>query len=144
MSLGCWLPYRIQDFVVPTSVSIWTGARLPPTFSTRAPTAARKAMSRSWPIGKMFAVCRFQNNRLRDIKVFPIDQGFGRPRPSAAGANRTASEGRAVYHFRRALASLLVRIFGNCDKTNSRVICSQQLFVRSLQLTGDGSRCIRP
>jgi poly-gamma-glutamate synthesis protein (capsule biosynthesis protein) len=29
----------------------------------------------------MFAVCRFQNNSLSDIKVFPIDQGFGRPRP---------------------------------------------------------------
>jgi poly-gamma-glutamate capsule biosynthesis protein CapA/YwtB (metallophosphatase superfamily) len=29
----------------------------------------------------MFAVCRFQNNSLSDIKVFPIDQGFGRRRP---------------------------------------------------------------
>jgi poly-gamma-glutamate capsule biosynthesis protein CapA/YwtB (metallophosphatase superfamily) len=29
----------------------------------------------------MFAVCRFQNNSLSDIKVFPIDQGYGRPRP---------------------------------------------------------------
>jgi hypothetical protein len=29
----------------------------------------------------MFAVCRFQNNSLSDIKVFPLDQGYGRPRP---------------------------------------------------------------
>jgi len=29
----------------------------------------------------MFAVCRFQDNSLSEIKVFPIDQGFGRPRP---------------------------------------------------------------
>jgi poly-gamma-glutamate synthesis protein (capsule biosynthesis protein) len=29
----------------------------------------------------MFAVCRFNEKRLREIKIFPIDQGFGRPRP---------------------------------------------------------------
>jgi poly-gamma-glutamate synthesis protein (capsule biosynthesis protein) len=29
----------------------------------------------------MFAVCRFGKNKLREIKIHPIDQGFGRPRP---------------------------------------------------------------
>jgi len=29
----------------------------------------------------MFAVCRFDKNKLKEIKIFPIDQGFGRPRP---------------------------------------------------------------
>jgi hypothetical protein len=27
----------------------------------------------------MFAVCRFDKNKLKEIKIFPIDQGFGRP-----------------------------------------------------------------
>ena len=29
----------------------------------------------------MFAVCRFDKNKLKEIKIFPIDQVFGRPRP---------------------------------------------------------------
>ena len=29
----------------------------------------------------MFAVCEFSNNKLKEIRVHPIDQGFGRPRP---------------------------------------------------------------
>lgn len=29
----------------------------------------------------MFAVCKFEAKKLREIKIFPIDQGFGRPRP---------------------------------------------------------------
>ena len=29
----------------------------------------------------MFAVCKFNANGLSEIKIFPIDQGFGRPRP---------------------------------------------------------------
>jgi len=29
----------------------------------------------------MFAVCAFENKSLRQIRVHPIDQGFGRPRP---------------------------------------------------------------
>jgi len=29
----------------------------------------------------MFAVCHFDENKLKEIKIFPIDQGFGRPRP---------------------------------------------------------------
>jgi poly-gamma-glutamate capsule biosynthesis protein CapA/YwtB (metallophosphatase superfamily) len=29
----------------------------------------------------MFAVCRFNQKELKEIKIFPIDQGFGRPRP---------------------------------------------------------------
>lgn len=29
----------------------------------------------------MCAVCRFDNDQLKEIKIFPIDQGFGRPRP---------------------------------------------------------------
>jgi poly-gamma-glutamate capsule biosynthesis protein CapA/YwtB (metallophosphatase superfamily) len=29
----------------------------------------------------MFAVCEFSNNKLKEIRIHPIDQGFGRPRP---------------------------------------------------------------
>ena len=29
----------------------------------------------------MFAVCHFDKKRLKEVKIFPIDQGFGRPRP---------------------------------------------------------------
>ena len=29
----------------------------------------------------MFAVCRFDKKALKEIKIFPIEQGFGRPRP---------------------------------------------------------------
>jgi poly-gamma-glutamate synthesis protein (capsule biosynthesis protein) len=29
----------------------------------------------------MFAICRFNEKRLKEIKIIPIDQGFGRPRP---------------------------------------------------------------
>jgi poly-gamma-glutamate synthesis protein (capsule biosynthesis protein) len=29
----------------------------------------------------MFAVCRFEKKNLREIKIYPIDQGFGQPRP---------------------------------------------------------------
>lgn len=29
----------------------------------------------------MFAVCRFGRKNLKEIKIYPIDQGFGRPRP---------------------------------------------------------------
>jgi poly-gamma-glutamate synthesis protein (capsule biosynthesis protein) len=29
----------------------------------------------------MFAVCHFDKKRLKEITIFPIDQGFGRPRP---------------------------------------------------------------
>ena len=29
----------------------------------------------------MFAVCHFDKKKLKEIKIFPIDQGFGRPRP---------------------------------------------------------------
>ena len=29
----------------------------------------------------MFAVCRFDARKLKEIKIYPIDQGFGRPRP---------------------------------------------------------------
>ena len=29
----------------------------------------------------MFAVCRFEAKKLKEIRVYPIDQGFGRPRP---------------------------------------------------------------
>ena len=29
----------------------------------------------------MFAVCEFNGNKLSKIKIYPIDQGFGRPRP---------------------------------------------------------------
>ncbi|HEY3167328.1 MAG TPA: CapA family protein [Candidatus Binatia bacterium] len=29
----------------------------------------------------MFAVCQFASGRLKEIKIYPIDQGFGRPRP---------------------------------------------------------------
>jgi poly-gamma-glutamate synthesis protein (capsule biosynthesis protein) len=29
----------------------------------------------------MFAVCRFGGNKLKEIRIYPIDQGFGRPRP---------------------------------------------------------------
>lgn len=29
----------------------------------------------------MFAVCRFVKNKLKEIHIHPIDQGFGRPRP---------------------------------------------------------------
>ncbi|MSP39075.1 MAG: CapA family protein [Deltaproteobacteria bacterium] len=29
----------------------------------------------------MFAVCEFNSNKLREIRIHPIDQGFGRPRP---------------------------------------------------------------
>ena len=29
----------------------------------------------------MFAVCRFNEKKLKEIRIFPIDQGFGRPRP---------------------------------------------------------------
>ncbi|HYT55189.1 MAG TPA: CapA family protein, partial [Verrucomicrobiae bacterium] len=28
-----------------------------------------------------FAVCQFSKNKLKEIKIHPIDQGFGRPRP---------------------------------------------------------------
>jgi hypothetical protein len=29
----------------------------------------------------MFAVCEFGNKSLKEIRIHPIDQGFGRPRP---------------------------------------------------------------
>ncbi|MGH7795210.1 MAG: CapA family protein [Candidatus Binatia bacterium] len=29
----------------------------------------------------MLAVCEFRRGKLKDIKIYPIDQGFGRPRP---------------------------------------------------------------
>src|SRR4029077_13927142 len=29
----------------------------------------------------MFAVCKFSKNKLAQIEIYPIDQGFGRPRP---------------------------------------------------------------
>jgi poly-gamma-glutamate synthesis protein (capsule biosynthesis protein) len=29
----------------------------------------------------MFAVCRFDARKLKEIQIYPIDQGFGRPRP---------------------------------------------------------------
>jgi poly-gamma-glutamate capsule biosynthesis protein CapA/YwtB (metallophosphatase superfamily) len=29
----------------------------------------------------MFAVCKFTSKKLSEIKIYPIDQGFGRPRP---------------------------------------------------------------
>jgi poly-gamma-glutamate synthesis protein (capsule biosynthesis protein) len=29
----------------------------------------------------MFAVCKFSGNKLEEIRIYPIDQGFGRPRP---------------------------------------------------------------
>ena len=29
----------------------------------------------------MFPVCQFSNQKLSNIKIYPIDQGFGRPRP---------------------------------------------------------------
>ncbi|HEX2474484.1 MAG TPA: CapA family protein, partial [Lacipirellulaceae bacterium] len=29
----------------------------------------------------MFAVCHFDKKKLKEIKILPIDQGFGRPRP---------------------------------------------------------------
>jgi hypothetical protein len=29
----------------------------------------------------MFAVCEFADHKLKEIRVHPIDQGFGRPRP---------------------------------------------------------------
>ncbi|HEV8719364.1 MAG TPA: CapA family protein [Candidatus Binatia bacterium] len=29
----------------------------------------------------MFAVCQFSKNKLKEIRIHPIDQGFGRPRP---------------------------------------------------------------
>jgi poly-gamma-glutamate synthesis protein (capsule biosynthesis protein) len=29
----------------------------------------------------MFAVCEFSKSRLKEIRIYPIDQGFGRPRP---------------------------------------------------------------
>jgi poly-gamma-glutamate capsule biosynthesis protein CapA/YwtB (metallophosphatase superfamily) len=29
----------------------------------------------------MFAVCQFSKNKLKEIRIYPIDQGFGRPRP---------------------------------------------------------------
>src|SRR5687767_1670214 len=29
----------------------------------------------------MFAVCEFAQSKLKEIKIYPIDQGFGRPRP---------------------------------------------------------------
>ncbi|MDP2606301.1 MAG: CapA family protein [Deltaproteobacteria bacterium] len=29
----------------------------------------------------MFAVCKFEAKKLMEIRIFPIDQGFGRPRP---------------------------------------------------------------
>jgi poly-gamma-glutamate capsule biosynthesis protein CapA/YwtB (metallophosphatase superfamily) len=29
----------------------------------------------------MFAVCAFSGGKLKEIKIYPIDQGFGRPRP---------------------------------------------------------------
>jgi poly-gamma-glutamate synthesis protein (capsule biosynthesis protein) len=29
----------------------------------------------------MFAVCEFSSSKLKEIKIYPIDQGFGRPRP---------------------------------------------------------------
>jgi poly-gamma-glutamate synthesis protein (capsule biosynthesis protein) len=29
----------------------------------------------------MFAVCHFAKKKLKEIKIYPIDQGFGRPRP---------------------------------------------------------------
>lgn len=29
----------------------------------------------------IFAVCRFEKTKLKEIKIYPIDQGFGRPRP---------------------------------------------------------------
>lgn len=29
----------------------------------------------------MFAVCEFAGKKLKEIKIYPIDQGFGRPRP---------------------------------------------------------------
>lgn len=29
----------------------------------------------------MFAICRFNEKKLKEIKIIPIDQGFGRPRP---------------------------------------------------------------
>jgi poly-gamma-glutamate capsule biosynthesis protein CapA/YwtB (metallophosphatase superfamily) len=29
----------------------------------------------------MFAVCEFSKGRLKEIRIYPIDQGFGRPRP---------------------------------------------------------------
>jgi poly-gamma-glutamate synthesis protein (capsule biosynthesis protein) len=29
----------------------------------------------------MFAVCKFEAKALKEIKIHPIDQGFGRPRP---------------------------------------------------------------
>jgi len=29
----------------------------------------------------MFPVCEFNKQKLSNIKIYPIDQGFGRPRP---------------------------------------------------------------
>ena len=29
----------------------------------------------------MFALCEFGENKLKEIRIHPIDQGFGRPRP---------------------------------------------------------------
>jgi len=29
----------------------------------------------------MFAVCEFSSSKLKEIRIYPIDQGFGRPRP---------------------------------------------------------------
>ncbi len=34
----------------------------------------------------MFAVCEFNERKLREIKIHPIDQGFGRPRPQRGTA----------------------------------------------------------
>ena len=32
-------------------------------------------------MGNIFAVCEFSEKKLKQIRIHPIDQGFGRPRP---------------------------------------------------------------
>jgi poly-gamma-glutamate synthesis protein (capsule biosynthesis protein) len=48
-----------------------------------AHTSGRKKGHPSEPAywENMLAVCRFQEKLLREIQIYPIDQGFSRPRP---------------------------------------------------------------
>ena len=55
----------------------------------------------------MFAVCRFDKKKLTEIKIFPIDQGFGRPRPQRG--RPLLAEGELAHRVLERVATLSQR-----------------------------------
>ena len=66
----------------PMSASIWILRATPSDFLDARTSGGKKGHPSDpayWE--NMFAVCHFDKKKLKEIKIFPIDQGFGRPRP---------------------------------------------------------------